>query len=90
MNELLYERALVWIILLPLIGAVLNGLLGRFADKNLVSALGVGSVAGSFFLALVCFAHLFTGMDAANEHGAQIAVTAYQWFHLSLGSTCAS
>ena len=84
MNELLYERALVWIILLPLIGAVLNGLLGRFADKNLVSALGVGSVAGSFFLALVCFAHLFTGMDAANEHGAQIAVTAYQWFHLSL------
>jgi len=88
MSELLYERALLWIILLPLLAAILNGLLGRFADKDIVSALGVGSVAGSFLLALICFAHLFTGMGA-TEAGAQIATSvahgnAYEWFHISL------
>ncbi len=83
MSELLYERALIWIILLPLFGAILNGLFGRFAHKDIVSALGVGSVAASFGLALICFAHLMTGMDASAQ-GAQIVVTAYQWFHLSL------
>ena len=67
------DRLLLWIVLLPLLGAVINGLFGRFANRQLVGALGVGSVAISFVLALVCFLRLAGflsfGEDLDVPHG---------------------
>ena len=47
-----------WIVLLPLIGAVLNGLLNKRVPSSVVSAIGVGSVAAAFALAVKVFLDL--------------------------------
>ena len=44
---------LVWIPLLPLFGALVNGLLGRKLPRTLVGALACSTVGGSFVLALI-------------------------------------
>ncbi|MCS6797723.1 MAG: NADH-quinone oxidoreductase subunit L [Myxococcota bacterium] len=75
------QRALVWIVLLPLFGAVLNGLFGRYADRRLVGAIGVGSVTASFLLAVALFARL---VDLRADGGEPVRIVAhlYDWFSL--------
>ena len=81
-----FERFLMWIPLLPLLGAIILGTVGRRASRGLVHALSVGTVTASFFFAVVCFVRL-----ATLEHGegaeepAGFTVTLYEWFKLSLG-----
>ncbi|MEM6961777.1 MAG: NADH-quinone oxidoreductase subunit L [Myxococcota bacterium] len=77
------SRSLLWIILLPLAGAVINGIFGRFAERRLVSAVALGSVAGAFLLALFAFSRLVLAR-VGGEEGARIAYTAYEWFSLTL------
>lgn len=47
-----------WIVLLPLLGAAINGLLNRRLPRPAVSAIAVGSVAGSFVLSVRAFLQL--------------------------------
>ena len=73
---------LLLIILFPLGGAIINGLLGRYMAKGLVTLVGVGSVAVSFALAVVSFVELY-GLSQDAEHAA-LAYHFYEWFSLKL------
>ena len=78
------ERALLWIVLLPLAGAIINGLFGRFATKRVAGMVGVGTVAGSFVLAVLAFIELATrGGEGAVPQ--PITQEVYEWFTLSIG-----
>ena len=87
------EKALLGIVLFPLLGAIANGLLSRSiagdwaADRKAVHWVACLSVAGSFGLALYCFAKLFMLRGEAGE-GANVALeyTAYEWFSLTSGT----
>jgi NADH-quinone oxidoreductase subunit L len=50
---------LLWLVpLLPLVGAILNGVLAGTLSRKTVTAIGVGSVGLSFAIALACFGDL--------------------------------
>ncbi|MBN8611506.1 MAG: NADH-quinone oxidoreductase subunit L [Deltaproteobacteria bacterium] len=72
------SELLPWIILLPLLGAVINGVFGKGANKSLITTVSVGSVFLSFLLALFCFGKLL-GAEGPEEH----VDTVYEWFRLS-------
>src|SRR5690606_32660890 len=76
------ERALLWIVLLPLLGAIVNGIAGRQAHKNLVTGVAVGSVFGSFLLSLVGFGFLLSG---ATDGPQELVHDVYEWFSISVG-----
>ncbi len=76
------QLMLLLIILLPLAGAVVNGLVGRTLPKSLVTLVGVGSVAVSFALAVASFVQLF-GLSHDAEHAA-LGYHFYEWFSLTL------
>jgi NADH-quinone oxidoreductase subunit L len=75
------SRMLLWIVLLPLAGAIINGLVGKHASRQAVGALGVGTVAAAFVLSLIAFVQLVM-MDGAAP---SIAYDVYEWFSISLG-----
>jgi NADH-quinone oxidoreductase subunit L len=53
--------SLLWLVpLLPLIGALVNGIWAGKLSRRVVSAIGVGSVGLSFLIAIGCFAELLT------------------------------
>ena len=80
--ETTQQSLLLLIILFPLGGAIINGLLGRYMAKGLVTLVGVGSVAVSFVLAVFSFAQLY-GLSHDAE-GAALAYHFYEWFSLKL------
>jgi hypothetical protein len=78
LNEYVQAGELLpWIILLPLLGAVINGIFAKGADKSLITGVSVGSVFLSFLLALFCFGKLL-GTEGAEEH----VDTVYEWFRI--------
>jgi NADH-quinone oxidoreductase subunit L len=75
------ERTLPWIVLLPLLAALVNGLFGRSAEKRYVTGLAVGSVASAFALSLLAFGTLLF----AGEHGPDaLEATLYEWLHITV------
>ncbi|HKU43437.1 MAG TPA: NADH-quinone oxidoreductase subunit L [Polyangiales bacterium] len=79
----MYEKALLFIVLFPLIGAIVNGLFGRKAGRSTVHAIAVLSVAASFGFALYAFVHLYQLRLAGNEEAA-IRYTAWEWFSIAI------
>jgi NADH-quinone oxidoreductase subunit L len=79
-----FGRALLWIVLLPLFGALINGISGRWASRSLVRAIAVGSVALSFVLAVACFLKLVATSGHGGEHPAPIVNVVYDWFSVSV------
>lgn len=73
------EQLLLWIVVLPLAGALVNGLLGRMTNRSVVSAVAVGAVSLSFAMALVVFVSL-VGMDEGSRI---IRLDLYEWFSVS-------
>ncbi len=73
------QQALLWIVLFPLVGAVLNGLFGRFVERRVVSAIGVGSVALAFAVALAAFVQI-----ASGEVPGRLVHDVYEWFSFPL------
>ncbi len=83
MNVALIEKLLPFIVLLPLAGAIMNGLAGRFADKKLVSGVAAGSVLGAFAIAL----YAFVGLYVAKHDGAEAAAFSadlWRWFDVAI------
>ena len=80
------SRSLLWIILLPLAGAAINGLFGRSASRRLVGIVGVGSVAIAFALALVSFLQLVSMRYTSGIADAEIVCDLYEWFSLTWSS----
>ncbi|MFQ6132622.1 MAG: NADH-quinone oxidoreductase subunit L [Armatimonadota bacterium] len=67
------------IILFPLLGCLINGLVGRRLPRLLVSLVACGSVAGSFVLSALCFfelAHLEPEMRVAPQI---VQATVFSW-----------
>jgi len=86
-----FGRALLWIVLLPLLGALVNGISGRWASRSLVRAIAVGSVGLSFALAVACFVKLVI-LSSYVEEGAELAEgsdrivnVVYDWFSVRVG-----
>src|SRR5690242_4349915 len=81
------DRLLLWIVLIPLFGALINGLGSRFApSRGLVTLVGVGSIALSFLLGCYFFMRV-AGMRVEADHvvNARITYTAWEWFSVSIG-----
>jgi NADH-quinone oxidoreductase subunit L len=71
---------LAFIVLLPLIGALVNGLFGKRLGKEAVTLMGLSSIAGSFILSLVCF---FVIQSAEEGGVARLAWRGWEWVSLS-------
>ena len=84
------ERALLWIVLLPLLGAIINGVFGSLlfkgrVNRGLVGGVAVGTVFGSFLLALFCFGRLWGLAGEDHEAGNHAIVNqVYQWFSITI------
>ena len=83
METLGHHPALLWIVLLPFIGSILNGLFGRFADRRIVGLIGVGSVVAAFALAVSSFFELSELRHAGSDAPALVH-SVYTWFTLTL------
>ena len=72
------------IVLLPLIGALINGLIGSKLPKKIVNLIACGSILGSFFLSLLSIKALVvnavTSADGQTVYG-HLSYTAYQWMY---------
>jgi NADH-quinone oxidoreductase subunit L len=84
------SKALLAIVLFPLLGAVLNGLLGCgvrpdwAASRKTVHMVACLSVAASFVFSLFCFVQLVLLRHGAEGEHAGLYYTAYEWFSISL------
>jgi NADH-quinone oxidoreductase subunit L len=76
------EPMLFWIVALPLFGAAINGLFGRYADRSVVSFVAVATVGVAFVLALYGWVGLLVG-----EHSAPIVWEGWKWFEVKVGDT---
>jgi NADH-quinone oxidoreductase subunit L len=76
---------LLAIVLVPMLGAVINGLGGCFfkLPKSAVKVVAVGSVATSFAIAVYAFISLM-GVVGEDHKGA-LTYHAYEWFSVFLG-----
>jgi len=72
------ESALRWIVLVPLLGAAINGLLNRRLPNRVSGLIGCASVAISFALSVKVFLNL-VGMDASHR---LVTDTVYTWIGL--------
>lgn len=75
------QQTLLWIVLLPLLGAAINGIAGKSASKQAVSAVAVGSVFVAFLLSLVGFGFL---LNAGEEGPQRIVYDVYEWFSIDV------
>src|SRR5687768_14114382 len=71
---------LAFIVLLPLIGAIVNGLFGKRLGKDAVTLMGLASIAGSFVLSLLCFGMLLGG---DGGQATKLAWHGWEWMQLS-------
>jgi NADH-quinone oxidoreductase subunit L len=94
-----------WIVLLPLIGAFINGVWGKQLGRQGVYIAGVGAVASSFLLSILAFVALLksgghaAGAEQAGEHAeharrlvsyvAQIGGKPWDWILAPTGATTA-
>ncbi len=69
-------NALHWIVLLPLLGAAANGLLGKRLGRANVHLIGLGAVFGAFVVAAASFYRVTLGGDA------QLYELWWRWFEI--------
>ncbi|MFK7991638.1 MAG: NADH-quinone oxidoreductase subunit L [Sandaracinaceae bacterium] len=76
------QSILLPIILLPIFGALINGLTGYRAEKQVVTLVAVGSVALAFVLSTIGFGFLVS----QGHDGTQVLThDVYEWFSISVG-----
>ncbi len=76
---------LAFIVLLPLLGAVVNGVFGKRLGRDAVTLMGLGSVFVSFLFAVVTFAMLHhQGGEGSEAESAKLVWRGWEWMRLSL------
>ncbi len=83
--------SILWIVLLPLAGAIINGVGARVGvAKSWITTIAVGSVLGAFGLAVHNFIKLWElkhGVDGiGGVEDAKLVADVYEWFSISLSS----
>src|SRR5690606_32142982 len=78
---------LIWIVLLPLIGFVLNGLGRNSLSKPIISLIGCGTILASFLLSCNVFGAVYTARQGGED--AAFSQTIFHWIsagnlHISL------
>jgi len=76
------EKALLGIVLFPLLGAIANGVFGNKVGRTAVHTVAVAAVAAAFGLALWSFTQLLSLRVSGEEH-AVLQYSAYEWFSLT-------
>lgn len=84
--------SILWIVLLPLAGAIINGVGARVGvSKSWISTIAVGSVLGAFGLAVHNFIKLWElkhGVDGVGGvEDAKLVADVYEWFSIQLSSS---
>ena len=92
-------KVLGWIVLLPLLGALINGLFGKKIGRDGVYITGVATVAASFLLSIFAFVALIKAghpvptegaEGAGGEHpAATLSYLAWEWFKAPIGGGAA-
>ncbi len=80
---------LAFIVLLPLLGAVVNGVFGKRLGREAVTLMGLGSVFVSFVFSVVAF-FILHQQSGEGEESTKLVWRGWQWMTLSLhgsGST---
>jgi NADH-quinone oxidoreductase subunit L len=73
MGQPLLSQTLSWIVVLPLLGFLLNGLIGRRLGDRMVSVIGCGLPLIAFVLAVKSV------IDLLAQHDGALVETAYRW-----------
>ncbi len=73
---------LAFIVLLPLLGAAVNGVFGKRLGREAVTLMGLGSVFVSFLFAVVTF--LVLSQHHEGEEGVKLVWKGWEWMKLSL------
>ncbi|MBI4951588.1 MAG: NADH-quinone oxidoreductase subunit L [Myxococcales bacterium] len=68
---------LALILLMPALGALINGLFGKRMGKDAVRLTALASIGGSFLASLVTF------IVVASEPGSRVTWTAWRWFSVT-------
>ena len=73
-----------WIVLFPLLGAIINGIVGPKLPRRLVNWIGCGSIFLSFMVSLASFQTLWfnghSGEHGESQYG-EFTYTAYEWIY---------
>lgn len=69
---------LIWIVLLPLIGFIINGLGRNVLPKSLISLIGCGTVLLAFFLSCNAFCDVYAARKAGEM--ASFSYPIFEWF----------
>ncbi len=72
-----------WIVLFPLLGAIINGIVGAKLPRRLVHWIGCGSLFLSFLFSLASAQTLYQN-GGSGEHGTEygeLTFTAYEWIY---------
>src|SRR6185295_5107551 len=72
---------LAFIVLLPLIGAVINGIFGKRLGREAVTLMGLGVIFASFVLSVTAF--LMLKQTQTEEHAGRLAWKGWDWLTLS-------
>jgi NADH-quinone oxidoreductase subunit L len=81
---------LAFIVLLPLIGAFVNGVFGKRLGREAVTLMGLMSIFGSFILSVAAFQMLRQLQTDTPEAAARLAWKGWEWVQLSLATPTAS
>jgi NADH-quinone oxidoreductase subunit L len=74
---------LAFIVLLPLIGAAVNGVFGKRLGREAVTLMGLGSVFVSFLFSVVTF-FILRNQGGEGEESTKLVWRGWQWMTLSL------
>jgi NADH-quinone oxidoreductase subunit L len=74
---------LAFIVLLPLLGAICNGLFGKRLGREAVTLMGLVAVGASFLMSVAAF--LMLRETQTPEHAARLAWKGWDWLTLSTG-----
>jgi NADH-quinone oxidoreductase subunit L len=75
---------LAFIVLLPLVGAFVNGVFGKRLGREAVTLMGLASIFGSFLMSVAGFFMLRDIQAAEPEQAARLAWKGWEWVQLSL------
>src|SRR5262245_34741756 len=74
---------LAFIVLLPLLGAFVNGVFGKRLGREAVTLMGLASIFGSFLLSVAAF-FMLRSLQAENaDLAARLAWQGWEWVSLS-------